>query len=233
MIGPLHLSQRLGHAADEEDRHQARVEAAGSDDDGVEFGDRGRDRWMNRDRRLEPDALDEPARRLTGIDLDLTARDRPVAVLGADRRLLHADRPHAAAASEQRAQAVDGVEEIAAVALHHREQQVAAGVTAQSGVLERRQPRQQHATRLARVARQRQRALQNVTRRQHAELVAQHARTAAAVEHRDDGVGMHPRIVLQPAEQTRQSGPAAEAADLQFAQVHLTHVPILVVSAYN
>ena len=55
-------------------------------------------------------------------------------------------------------------------------------------VLERRQPREQHAPRLARVARQRERALEDVARRQHAELVAQLPGAAAAVEHRDDGV---------------------------------------------
>ena len=71
----------------------------------------------------------------------------------------HADRPHAAAAAEQRAQPVDGVEEVAAVALHHRQQQVAAGVAAELGVLERRQAREQDAARLAGVARERERAL--------------------------------------------------------------------------
>ena len=150
----------------------------------IAVGDRG----MNRHRRLEPDPPHELPGRLAGVDFDFAARRRSVAVLGADRRLLHADRPDAAAAAEQRAQAVDGVEEVAAVALHHRQQQVAAGVAAEPRVLERRQPRQQHAPRLARVARQRQRALEDVARRQHAELVAQTARAAAAVEHRDDGV---------------------------------------------
>ena len=150
---------------------------------------------MNRHRRLEPDPPDEAARRLSGVDFDFAARHRAVAVLRAHRRLLHADRPDAAAAAEQRAQAVDGVEKIAAVALHHRQQQVAAGVAAELGVLERRQPRQQHAARFARVARQRQRALQDVARRQHAELVAQLPGAAAAVEHRDDGVQVQPGIV--------------------------------------
>ena len=89
-------------------------------------------------------------------------------------------------------------------------------------VFERRQPRQQHAARLALVARQRQRALQHVARRQHAELVAQHARAPAAVEHRDDGVDGEPRVGLQSAEQTRQSGAAAEAADVEGAQLHGT-----------
>ena len=99
-----------------------------------------------------------------------------------------------------------------------------------SRVLERRQPREQHAPRLARVARQRQRALEDVARRQHAQLVAQLARAAAAVEHRDDGVGVQPRIGLQSAEQARQTGAAAEAADVQLAQTH--RVDILQLTAW-
>ena len=220
---PLHLRQRLGDAADEEDRHQAGVEAAGADDHGVELGDRLRHRRMNRHRRLEPDPAHEPARRLPRIHFHLAARRRAVAVFRAHRRLLHADRPHPAAAAEQRAQPVDGVEKIAAVALHHRQQQVAAGVAAELGVLERRQARQQHAPRFAGVARQRQRALQDVAGRQHAELVAQLSGAAAAVEHRDDGVEVQPRVLLQAAEQARQSGAAAEAADVQLAQTHRGH----------
>jgi hypothetical protein len=51
---------------------------------------------------------------------------------------------------------------------------------------------------LALVARERQRALQHVAGRQHAELVAQLAGAAAAVEHRDHGVELQPRVVLQP-----------------------------------
>ena len=119
-----------------------------------------------------------------------------------------------------RAQAVDGGQEVAAVLLHHRQQQVAAGVPGQPRVLERRQPRQQDAPRLGFVARQRQRALEHVARRQHAELVAQHAAAAAAVEHRDDGVQPQPRVALQAAEQAGQPGAAAEAADVELAELH-------------
>src|SRR5581483_12188956 len=131
-----------------------------------------------------------------------------------------ADRPHASAAAEQRAQAVDGVEEIAAVALHHRQQQVAAGVAAEPRVLERRQAREQHATRFARVPRERQRALQDVAGRQHPQFVPELTRTAAAVEHRDDGVDLQPRIVLQAAEQAGKPRAAAEAADIELAKAH-------------
>ena len=127
------------------------------------------------------------------------------------------------AAAEQRAQPVDGREEVAAgVLLHHRKQQVAAGVARQPAVLEHRQPRQQNRARLALVARQRQRALQHVARRQHAQLVAQLPRRPAAVEHGDDGVEIDPGIVLEAAEQARQAGAAAEAADLQDTQTHAT-----------
>ena len=87
-------------------------------------------------------------------------------------------------------------------------------------LLERRQARQQHAARFALVARERERALQHVARRQHAELVAQLTGAAAAVEHRDDGVELQPGIGLEPAEQARQPGAAAEAADVQLAQLH-------------
>jgi len=98
---------------------------------------------------------------------------------------------YAALAPEQRPECVHRHEEVAAVLLHHRQQQVAARVPAETRVLlERRQPRQQHPPRLALVARQRERALQHVARRQHAELVAELARAAAAVEHRHHGVEM-------------------------------------------
>ena len=100
------------------------------------------------------------------------ARQRAVAVFGADAGRFDADWPDPARAAEQPAQAFDRGEKVAAVLLHHRQQQVAAGVSAQARMLERREPRQQHAAGLAFVARQRQRALQHVARRQHAELVA-------------------------------------------------------------
>jgi hypothetical protein len=102
-----------------------------------------------------------------------TSTSPPVAVLGAELRAFDRDRPHAAAAAEQRAQSVEGAQEVAAVALHHREQQVAAGMAAKARVFERGQPRQQHAPRFARVSRQRERALEDVARRQDAKLVAQ------------------------------------------------------------
>ena len=107
---------------------------------------------MNGDRRLEPDLPHEAARRLPGIHFHLAARHRSIPVLGAHRSRLHADGPHAPATSEQRAQAVHRVEEVAAVPLHHRQQQVAAGVAAEACMLERRQPRQEHSPRFARVA---------------------------------------------------------------------------------
>ena len=173
---------------------------------------------MNRRRRLEPDARDVMAARVPLIDFDFAARDRAVGVFGAQRGLLDADRPDAAAAAEQRAQAVDGRQKVAAVALHHRQQQVAAGVAAQPRVLERRQARQQDAPRFAFVARQRQRAAQHVAGRQHAQLVAQLARAAARVEHRHDGVHAQPWIAFQAAEQARQAGAAAETAKVDFAK---------------
>ena len=76
---------------------------------------------------------------------------------------------------------------------------------AEPRVFERRQPRQQHAARFAFVARQRERTAQDVARRQHAQLVAQLAGAAAAVEHRDDGVERQPRVALQTAEQAGEA----------------------------
>ncbi len=87
-------------------------------------------------------------------------------------------------------------------------------------MLERRQPRQQHAARLTLVACERERALEHVARRQHAQLVTQLTRAAAAVEHGDDGVEGEPRIGLQSAEQTWQSCSAADTADVELPQLH-------------
>ena len=154
------------------------------------------------------------------VDLDLAARRRPVRVARAQAGLLDADGPHAPPAAEQRAQPFHAGEEAAAVLLHHRQQEVAAGVPGQARVFQRRQPRQQQPARLALVARERQRALQHVARRQHAEFVAQLPRAAAAVEHGDDGVHVEPGVLLQPAEHARQAGAPAEAAHLHHPQVH-------------
>ncbi len=76
----------------------------------------------------------------------------------------------------------------------------------QARVFERRQAGEQQPARLALVARQRQRALQHVTGRQHAQFVAQLPRAAAAVEHRDDRVEVEPGVLLQAAE-ARSAGP--------------------------
>ncbi len=190
-----HLRERFAHAADEQRRHQAGEEAAGTDDHCVEVADRLGHRRVDGHLRLEPEPADLVAAPLPGVDFDFAAGPRAVAVLGADRCRLDADRPDAALAAEQAAQPVDGRQEVAAVLLHHRQQQVAAGVAGEAVVLlERRQPRQQDAARFAFVARQRERALQHVAGRQHAELIAQLARTAAAVEHGDDGVQLQPRV---------------------------------------
>src|SRR5438552_10854822 len=99
-------------------------------------------------------------------------------------------------------------------------------MTPESSVLEHRQPSEEDAARLLRVARQRQRTCQDVAWRKHAELVAQHSRAAAAIEHRDDRVRMDPRIGLEAAEQARQTGAAPQAADLQFAEAHSPHSTI-------
>src|SRR5262249_12509977 len=217
----LHLGQRIGHAAHEKDRHQAGIEAPRSDDHRIELGDRPGDARMNGDRRLEPDPPHELSGRLPRVHFHFPACRLAVAVLGADRGALDRPRPPSPAAAEQRPQAVNRVEEIAAVALHHRQQQVAAGWGAEARVAGGRQPREQHAPRFPRVAGERERALENVAGRQHAELVTQLPRAAAAVEHRDDRVQVQPGIVLQAAEKTGEPGAAAEAADVQLAQTHV------------
>jgi len=111
-------------------------------------------------------------------------------------------------------------EKVAAVLLHHRQQQIPAGVSAEPGVLERRQTRQEDAPRFAFVPRQRERAPEHVSGRQHPQLVAQDARTSAAVEHRDHGVQRQPWVGLQPAEQAGQARAAAEATDRERAETH-------------
>ena len=92
-------------------------------------------------------------------------------------------------AAKQHAQSVNGGKKIAAVLLHHRQEQIAPRVTAKTGVMfEGRQAREQDAARLAFVSCERQRAFQHIARRQHPQLVAQLAGAAAAVEHRHDGI---------------------------------------------
>ena len=73
---------------------------------------------------------------------------------------------------------------------------------------------------LALARNEREGAFQDIAGRQHAELVAQLTRAAAAVEHGDDCVDAEPGIVLQAAEQARQPGAAAEAADVERLQAH-------------
>ena len=123
---------------------------------------------------------------------------------------------------EQRAQPVHGREEVAAVLLHHREQQVAARVPGQAVVMfQRRQARQQHPPCFPFVPRERQRDFQDVPGRQHAQLIAKLAGAAAAVEHRDDRVQREPGIGFEPAEQAGEAGAAAHAADVQLLKLHL------------
>ena len=140
MIGSAHLGQGFLHAAHEQWRHEAGEEAAGADDHRVERANRlGHDR-VNGHLRLEPDPPDLVASRLAGIDFDFAASARAVGILGTDRRALDTDGKDSPAAAEQPAESVHGGEEITAVGLHHREQQVATGVPGEPIVLlERRQ----------------------------------------------------------------------------------------------
>jgi hypothetical protein len=188
----LHRAQAIGNPVHQQRRHQAGEEAAGTDDDRIERANRIVDRGMDVRVGFEPDTGDPVAALVPFVHLHFAARDRPVGVLGAQRGPLDAHRPDAAAAAEQRPEPIDGGQEVAAVLLHHRQQEVAAGVPAQPFVLERGQPSQQHAARLALVAGQGERTAQHVARRQHAKFVAQLPGTAARVEHRHDGVDLEP-----------------------------------------
>src|SRR5687768_6453306 len=112
--GPAHVLQRLTDAVDEKNRHEAGVKAAGPDEHGVERADGPRDRRVNLRRRLQPDAFDKLAAALSAIDFHFSARLDAIAVLGAHARTLDADGPDMARASEQRSQAVDRRQKIAA-----------------------------------------------------------------------------------------------------------------------
>ena len=46
------------------------------------------------------------------------------------------------------------------------------------------------------------------------------AGASAAVEHRDDGVHLQPRVLLETAEQARQAGPSPEAANVDLPELH-------------
>ena len=72
--GAAHVLQRVAHAIDEKNRHQARVKAARPDQHRVERADRRVDSGMNLRRRLEPDPLDELAAALPAIDFHFPAR---------------------------------------------------------------------------------------------------------------------------------------------------------------
>ena len=175
---------------------------------------------MDIDPGLEPEPRDHVARRLSGIDFDFTARRAAVAVLRAETGGLDADRPDVAGDAEQRAQPFDGGKKIAAVSLHHRQEQVAAGVAREARMLERRQTRQEHAACFPLVARHRQRAAQHVAGRQHTELVAELTGAAAAVEHGDDGVQREPGVGFESAEQAGEARAAPETPDIDTAQFH-------------
>jgi hypothetical protein len=86
-------------------------------------------------RAAVPAALLQPR-----VDFDLAARLGPIGELGAHRCRLDAYGPYAALASQQAAEAIDGSQKVAAVLLHHREQQVSTVCPAEPRVmLERRQ----------------------------------------------------------------------------------------------
>ncbi len=225
MTGTLDLGKRLAHAPHQQRRHKAREEAAGPDDHGVESADRVGHRGHDVRFGRQPHAPHLVAQVLPRVHLDLAARGRAVAVFGADCGGLDADGPHAPLAAEQTSQPVHRGQEVARVL---RPSSRAAGCRRYGrprrswcSIVGRRDSR--HAPGFAFVPRQRERALQDVAGRQHAEFVAELARTAAAVEHGDDRVQAQPRVALETAEQARQAGAAADAPDVQLAKPHAGH----------
>jgi hypothetical protein len=217
---PAHLRERLAHAAHQQRRHQAGEEAARPDDDGVEAADRlATAGWIDTGRARA---------RAGGPAPPLCRRPPPPRRAWPSRR-----RTRRRATPARRSPARHGPGTRAAAQAVHgaRKSPLYCSIIDSSRLppvwpasrvmmLEHRQPRQQHAARLALVARERERALQHVARRQHAQLVAQLSGAAAAVEHRDDGVHLEPGIRLEPAQQARKPGAAADAADVQLAQLH-------------
>ena len=173
-------------------------------------------RRMDRHGRIEPQPLDRAGRRpgprpprprrASSIRRAYSAQSVARSIVIGQTRPWHpssARRPSTAARKSPR------------VLLHHREQQVAAGVAGERAVLEHRQAREQDLARLALVARERQRAPQHVARRQHAKLVAQLAGDPPLSNIVTTAFEVEPGIVLESAQQARQSGPAAETADLR------------------
>ena len=189
----------------------------------MEGGNGGGGRRVDADHWLKPNPADPAPLALLGVNFHLTARRRSVFVFGAHGRLLDTDGPDASYAIEQGSQAIDGGEKVAAVLFHHRQQQVPAGVTTELVVLEAREPGQQDPSCLGLVARQRQCTPEDVTRWQHAKLVPQHAGAATAVEHGDNRIHPKPWVVLETADQTRQTGPSTETTDIETPQPHLAH----------
>ena len=90
---------------------------------------------MNGHVRLEPDAADFMAPRLPGIDFNFTASHRAICILRANGSALDGHGKDSPAAPEQPPESVHRREEIAAIRPHHREQQIATGVSCQPVVL--------------------------------------------------------------------------------------------------
>ena len=225
---PAHLGERFLHTAHEQRRHEAGKEATRPDDHRVERSNRFGHHWVNGYGRLEPDPPDFMSPGLPGVDFHLATCGCSIRVLGADRRALDTDGKDAPAAAKQTSQSIHGGQKVAAVGFHHGQQQVAAGVPGQTIVLlQRGQSRQQHVACFPFVARQRERALQHVARRQHAELIAKLTGTAAAVEHRHDSAQAQPWVALEAAKQTRQTRAATHAPDVHLAKSHGTYCTAL------
>ena len=174
--------------------------------------------WMPAAARARPRRT-VPAR-LARIDFDFAAGVDP-SPYSAQTVALHTDRPHAAAAAEQRAQAVHGGQEVAAVLLHHREQQVAAGVARRAGACSSVGRRDSSTRRASPSLRASASAHLSTSpggstpssSRSWPELppLSNIVTTACSCSH---------GLRLQPAEQAREAGAAAEAADVQLAKPH-------------
>src|SRR5688572_23823295 len=212
---PLGPSDRFRDAFHEEVRQDAAVEVAGTDDDAVGGVDGLDGLRVGVDLRLE--AQVGVLRELRDLD-GVLAVDADVAAPADEPRVLRRDGHDRAAGRQHHAGDADSLVEVAGDLLERRQEDVAEVVPLEAAFLE---------TVVEELAddgvrfRDGDEALAHVAGRQHAELVAQDARRAAVVGHRDDGRKLH-RIFLQAGQQGELSRAAADRDDAFHAYSTVT-----------
>ena len=176
-------------------------------------------------RRLEPDALDDSAFALPGVDFHLAARRTCRRGTRRRRGALGAHRPYAAAAAR-------------AARAGRRRRRGSRRCTAPSSTAAGCRRCDRASRRCSRVG-----SRDSRTRRASASLRASASahlstspggrtpsssrrtpRAAAAVEHRHDGVQPQPGIALQTAQQAGQAGAATKAADVELTHLHRSEI---------